>query len=230
MTIANNTELFTEEVDISSVATTWKYGYDSFHIIAICFSIITAIFLISWLVSFLVLKKVKFTRKEKLFSFLSAIGITLIAGFIIFPNGNSYGETSFIQRIWTAPASASYQINNEKYSIIGKGNNHNQETISSLVRDKIKDSFDEKKKEYDFIDFDTECEKEYNKTAVFCGGDDFKNPLEIGDNDFWARISTPHDYMSDFGFAKVYDSPHKTTVRATIRITHTPGISFNTEN
>lgn len=227
MIIDNNTELFTEEVDISSVATTWKYGYNSFSIIVICLSIITAIFLISWLVSFLVLKKVKFTRKEKLFSFLSAIGITLIAGFIIFPNGDSYGETSFVQRIWTAPASASYQVNNEKYSIIGKGNNQNQETISSLVRDKIKDSFDEKKKEYDFVDFDAECEKEYNKAAVFCGGEDFKTPLEIGDYDFWATIYTPHDYKPDFGFAKVYDSPHKTTVRATIRITHNPGWIFN---
>ena len=57
MIIDNNTELFTEEVDISSVATTWKYGYNSFSIIVICLSIITAIFLISWLVSFLVLKK-----------------------------------------------------------------------------------------------------------------------------------------------------------------------------
>ena len=184
-----------------------------------------------FLVSFFIcIEKNKLTRKEKSFSFLSAIGITLIAGLIIFPAGDSYGEKSFVQKIWTAPASASYQINNEKNKIIVKGNSQNKETISSLVRDKIKNSFDEKIKKYNPTYFDTECEKEYNRTAVFCGGDDFKNPLEIGDDDLWASIYTPHDYKSDFGFAKVYDSPHKTTVRATIRITHTPGISFNTEN
>lgn len=221
MVVNFDTYLFNEDVDISSVATTWKFGYNTFDVAVICISIMSAVFLFSWIVSLIIsllmFEKSK-TKMEGKFSWkgslFSAIGASLIMGFILFPPGDSYGEKSIVQRIWVSPAVYPYQVKNGE----------NKETVLSLVSGKVKDSFDEKTKEYDFIDFDAECKKahgmNYNKKSVFCGGDGYQRSyLEMGNYLFYPVIDIPQEDRDEFGFQRdVHDSPHRTTVKATMGI------------
>ena len=222
MIVTFDTYLFNEDVDISSAATAWKFGYSTFDVAIICASIMSAVFLFSWIVSliisFLMLEKSKSEGVRRKFpwkgSLFSAIGVSLIMGVVLFPPGDSYGEKTITQRIWVEPAVYPFQVKNKE----------NKETVLSLVSDKLKDSFDEKTEGYDFMGFDAECEKErrlnLDKISVFCGGKGYQRAyLDIGNSRFSPHIDIPQVDRDAFGFQRdLHDSPHRTTVKATMVI------------
>lgn len=230
MIINNDTELFTEDVDISSVGTVWKTPYSIFPMVTLGIFLIAVVFFASWAISFSVLKNVNHTKTKKSskgVSLLCALVVSFIAVLALSPPGDSYGETSAMQRVFVKPATNPYQVRDEKDGILGKEKNHNKETIPSLVRDKVKEYFDKKKKEFDTLDFDAACKKAKqvypDKTSVFCGGDDFDVPLKVEGLLFLPRVYTAQedkDKFIDIPSKDIHDSPHRTTVRATIGVTY----------
>lgn len=230
MIINNDTELFTEDVDISSVGTVWKTPYSIFPMVTLGIFLIAVVFFSSWSISASVLKNVNHTRRRNLpkgISLLFALIISFITALVLFPPGDSYGETSAMQRVFIKPATNPYQIHDEKDGIFRKEKNQTKETIHSLVKDRVKESFDEKKKESHTLDFDAACKKAQqvypDKTSVFCGGEDFDVPLKAGDLFFLPRVYTAQedkDKFIDIPSKDIHNSPHKTTVRATIGVTN----------
>lgn len=192
--------------------------------------LIAVIFFASWAISFSVLKNVNHTKTKKSskgISLLCALGVSFIAAMVLFPPGDNYGEKSAIQRVFVKPATNPYQIHDEKDGIFGKENHQNKETIPSLVKDKVQESFDQKKQEFHTIDFDAACTKAQqvypNKTSVFCGGEDFDVPLKAEGLLFLPRVYTAQedkDKLIDIPSKDIHDLPHRTTVRATIGVTY----------